>query len=220
MWLMQCRESLSSEWEVSSWKPAWSRWGQMTMSMINLMARMLERCWRRRKVVTRPVARRQNATNPENISSPSILYLVIWNYFKTLPLSRNLKIPDWHCLLPSKRFLPASRLWWHVHSLYTYGLHFVCRLFAWRQIQKGRQTPWGVFHSAGLGSLYSQHTASILEEYKQRRRRGGGEEGERVENRGWRRRLVISLRRGRRRWKKDLKISLGCYYFLKLVPWT
>ena len=47
------------------------------MKNFHLMARMLERCWRRRKVVTRPVARRQNATNPENISSPSILYLVI-----------------------------------------------------------------------------------------------------------------------------------------------
>ena len=44
----------------------------MTMSMINLMARMLERCWRRRKVVARPVTRRQNATDPENNSSPSI----------------------------------------------------------------------------------------------------------------------------------------------------
>ena len=44
----------------------------MTMSMINLMARMLERCWRRRKVVARPVTRRQKATNPENNSSPSI----------------------------------------------------------------------------------------------------------------------------------------------------
>ena len=45
----------------------------MTMSMINLMARMLERCWRRRKVVARPVTRRQNATNPENNSSPLIM---------------------------------------------------------------------------------------------------------------------------------------------------
>ena len=42
------------------------------MLMINLMARMLERCWRRRKVVARPVPRRQKATNPENNSSPSI----------------------------------------------------------------------------------------------------------------------------------------------------
>ena len=63
---------------------------------------------------------------------------------------------------------------------------------------------------------HSLHFGRVQAEEEERRRRGRRESGEQ----GVQKTIGYFPEEGKEEVEERLKISLGCYYFLKLVPWT